>query len=179
MVRVAGVNAVVVSLTRLGEHSIGFHNTDHRTDLATQVEVGNYCAIGEAQPVQFGYAEHICGSSLLTSAQCCNFVSRHGVVRATSLTIGGEAVHNFMTFGDPCRNSSASTKIDIIGVRGNYQNFHCERIPGEKLWGDLGVQAGYLTLSRRSLSEAVIDGCSWFSDPLPSRIRRKIPALQA
>ena len=124
MVRVACINSRVVSLSRLSQYTIWFDYAYDSADFAAQIEIGDKRAVWKPEPVQFGDSEHLGCIGLLESTHLRNLFARDRVVRTTCLTVGHETINDLIALCDPICNRAACTKIDIVRMRHNHQNFH-------------------------------------------------------
>lgn len=118
------IDAVVATFSRLGEHAIGLLHANDCTDFSTQREISNDGTIGKAEEVEFVHPEHICSGCLFTSTNSGHLVSRDCVVTPASLSVGDEAVHDFVAFADPARDRAACTEVHIVGMSRDHQDLH-------------------------------------------------------
>ena len=124
MIGMTRVDAVVSPIGGLGEHPVRFDRADDRTDLAAEIEICKNLAILEAEKVQLGNAEHFRGGRLFGAANLCHSGAGNGVVEAACLSVGDEAIDDFVTLVHPCADGASSTKIGIIRVGGDNEDLH-------------------------------------------------------
>lgn len=117
----AGVHPVQVAHRALGHDTVRLDLADHPGDGPAQIETGGDPPVVEAEEVQNGHSDDLGRRPLLVAADPGHLVAGDGVVEATGLAVGDQAIDHLVTLrGQPGRGASAA-EVEVVGVGGDVQ----------------------------------------------------------